>query len=233
MVLAGRRRRLADRAIRRSGWTRRTVTISGARFTDAAAIRAPTGLGGEASGRPCSSSPRGAWRRPSSSCPPSSMRDVTATLPGPGHDRGHGALAHGRVALGDAGWLVDVGGRRARPARAPIASEQLGDGSTGSALPGAWPTSGRVSRSRPVGRSIRFDLEAVRLAGRPDPWPARQQGARPRALDRRRGRVRPRLAGSLAGRLRSLHARPCCHPIRIPEQVHCLAALLGDRERRP
>lgn len=204
----------------------RTVTVTGARFTDEAAIRASTGLVGDV--RP--SLFILATRRMEAHIErlPTVVRaDVTATLP----DRVAISVVERTpmVAwwLGDAGYLVDVEGVVLGPTTS-VAATELGDGSTGSTLPALIDERTGVALV-PGERVDPVDLQAVRLLGAlTPPLVGSRAPALTLSVDDESGYVL-----AWPGRWRAVfghYTRTLLPPDRIPAQVQCLAALLGDRE---
>jgi hypothetical protein len=204
----------------------RTVAISGARFTDTSAILHQTGLEGDA--RPTVFI-LGTRRMESAieQLPMVRRADVTATLPD------HVAISvverTPMVAwwAGDAGYLVDVEGVVLGPTTAVDATE-LGDGSTGSVLPALTDERTGVTLA-PGERVDPVDLEAVRLLGALTPELVHSRApALTLSADDASGYVL-----AWPGHWRAVfghYSRTLLPPDRIPAQVQCLAALLGDRE---
>lgn len=204
----------------------RTVTVTGARFTDESAIRAQTGLVGDV--RP-SVFVLGTRRMESliETLPTVLRADVTATLP----DRVAIAVTE-RVPmvawwLGDDGYLVDVEGVVLGPTTSIDAAE-LGDGSTGSSLPALHDE--RADTTLAAGGSVDpVDLDAVRLLGALTPELVGSRApALTLSLDDDAGFVLawPDHWRAVFGR----YTRTLLPTDRIPAQVQCLTALLADRE---
>jgi hypothetical protein len=202
------------------------VTVTGARFTDAAAIRARTGLGGGA--RPTLFILATRQMESDIEQLPTVVRaDVTATLP----DQVSISVVERTPMVawwtGDQGWLVDVDGVVLGPTSA-IGSEELGDGSTGSALPAIVDDRADVTLT-PGERVDPVDLEAVRLLGAITPALVSSQApALTLSIDDTDGYVL-----AWPGHWRAVfgqYTRTLLPPDRIPAQVQCLSALLGDRE---
>jgi hypothetical protein len=204
----------------------RTVVITGARFTDEAAIRARTGLQGDV--RP--SLFVIATRRMESdleTMPTVIRADVRATLPD------SVAIAVVERApmvawwLGDQGYLVDVEGVVLGPTSA-IGAVELGDGATGSSLPAL--TDDRTDVALAPGQRVDpVDLEAVRLLGAltPDLVGSKAPALR-LSVDDDSGFVLewPEHWRAVFGH----YTRTLLPPDRIPQQVRCLRDLLADRE---
>jgi hypothetical protein len=203
-----------------------SVTVSGARFTDEAAIRARTGLTGDA--RPTLFILGTRRMEVDIARLPTVVRaDVTATLP----DRVSISVVERApmVAwwLGDTGWLVDVEGVVLGPTTT-VTEAELGDGATGSTLPGV--TDDRTGIALVPGERVDpMDLEAVRLLGSLTPELVHSRApALALSIDDEDGFVL-----SWPGRWRAVfghYTRTLLPPERIPAQVQCLAALLEDRE---
>lgn len=206
-----------------------TVTVTGARFTDGSAIRATTGLVGAT--RPSLFILATRQMEADIERLPTVLRaDVTATLP----DRVAIAVVERAPMLAwwlgedrDQGYLVDVEGVVLGPTSS-IPTVELGDGATGSALPGLVDERAGASLI-PGERVDPVDLEAVRLLGALTP---ELVGSRAPALelsvDDESGYVL-----AWPGRWRAVfghYTRTLLPPDRIPAQVQCLAALLADRE---
>jgi hypothetical protein len=204
----------------------RGVTVTGARFTDESAIRARTGLMGDA--RP--SVFVLATRRMESdleAMPTVVRADVTATLP----DRVAISIVERTPMVawlvGDDGFLVDVEGIVLGPTSAIDAAE-LGDGSTGSSLP-ALTDAREGSRLVPGERVDPVDLEAVRLLGAVTPELIGSEApALTLSVDDDSGYVLewPDHWRAVFGH----YTRTLLPPDRIPAQVQCLGELLRERE---
>ncbi len=203
------------------------VTVDGAHFTSEAQVRQLTGLVGDASASVFAL----ATRRMETSIEqlPTVLRaDVRAMLP----DRVEVHVTEPEPIVGwrlpSGVWLVDVEGTALARLDA-AASRALGDGWTGSSLP--LVDDGRVGRTLAVGARLDpMDLAAVRLMGAITPGMI--------------GSAAPGLALevdddagfvlSWPGHWRAVfgHYSPTLLSTeRIPDQVRCLAALLGERER--
>ncbi len=204
----------------------RAVAVSGARFTDEAAIRERTGLLGDV--RP--SLFVIATRRMESDLErlPTVMRaDVTATLP----DQVAISIVERTpmVAwyLGDEGYLVDVEGVVLGPTTA-VSAVELGDGATGSGLPAIIDT--RTETTLVPGERVDpSDLEAVRLLGALTPELLRSEAPALRlSVDDEDGYVLewPEHWRAVFGH----DTRTLLSPDRIPLQVQCLQGLLDDHE---
>jgi hypothetical protein len=204
----------------------RTVTVVGARFTDASRVREVTGLVGDS--RP--SLFVLATRRMEADLErmPTVVRaDVTATLP----DRVAIAIVERTPMVawmvGDRGYLVDVEGVVLGPTSAFAASE-LGDGSTGSSLPAL--SDARAGTALVPGERVDpVDLAAVRLLGAVTPALIESQApALMLSVDDDSGYVL-----EWPGRWRAVfghYTRTLLPPDRIPAQVRCLRELLRERE---
>jgi hypothetical protein len=204
----------------------RTVTVSGARFMDDAQIRRVTGLVGDV--RP--SLFVLATRRMEADLEqmPTVVRaDVTATLP----DRVAISVVERTPMIawltGAGGFLVDVEGVVLGPTSA-VDQVELGDGSTGSSLP-ALVDDRTGTRLVPGERVDAVDLEAVRLLGALTPELIQSRApALTLSVDDDLGYVL-----EWPGRWRAVfghYTRTLLPTDRIPTQVQCLAALLGQRE---
>lgn len=203
-----------------------TVGVTGARFTDESAIRATTGLVGSV--RP--SVFVIATRRMEADLerlPTVERADVTAMLP----DRVAISVVERTPMVawwvGDRGYLVDVEGV-VLGSTDVISDLELGDGSTGSALP-ALADERSGAALVPGARVDPIDLEAVRLLGALTPdLVGSAAPALTLALDDDSGYV---LAWPDHWRAVFGHYTRTLLPTdRIPAQVQCLRALLADRE---
>jgi hypothetical protein len=204
----------------------RSVTVTGARFTDESAIRAATGLVGDV--RP--SLFVLATRRMESDLerlPTVARADVNATLP----DRVSIAVVERTPVLawwlGDAGYLVDADGVVLGPTTV-VSDAELGDGSTGSRLPAL--TDRRTEGMLVAGERVDpVDLETVRLLGALTPeLIASAAPALRLSVDDDAGYVLewPDHWRAVFGH----YTRTLLPPSRIPAQVRCLRELLADRE---
>lgn len=204
----------------------RAVTVTGARFTDVAAIRATTGLVGDV--RP--SLFVVATRRMEADLerlPTVERADVTATLP----DRVAISVVERTPMVawwvGDQGYLVDVEGVVLGSTDA-ISDVELGDGSTGSALPALLDDRAGITLV-PGERVDPIDLEAVRLLGALTPGLVGSAAPALRlSLDDESGFVL-----AWPGHWRAVfgqYTRTLLPPDRIPRQAQCLRELLADRE---
>jgi hypothetical protein len=204
----------------------RTVTLTGARFTDDVEIRRMTGLVGDV--RP--SLFVLATRRMEADLErmPTVVRaDITATLP----DRVTISVVERTPVIawwtGDEGFLVDVEGIVLGPTSA-FDEAELGDGSTGSSLPALLDE--RTDATLVPGEHVdAVDLEAVRLLGALTPELIGSEApALTLSVDDDSGYVL-----EWPGRWRAVfghYTRTLLPPSRIPGQVQCLTELLKARE---
>jgi len=204
----------------------RTVTVTGARFTDETAIRSTTGLVGNV--RP--SVFVIATRRMEADLErlPTVLRAaVPATLP----DTVAVAVVERTPMVawwvGDQGYLVDVEGVVLGTTDS-ISDVELGDGSTGSTLPAIVDEREGVTLV-PGERVDAIDLEAVRLLGALTPELVGSEApALSLTADDSSGFVLawPDHWRAVFGQ----YTRTLLPTDRIPAQVQCLRALLADRE---
>lgn len=204
----------------------REVQVSGARFTDPSEIRRVTGLVGDV--RPSVFVLATRRMEADLELMPTVVRaKVTATLP----DQVAISIVERTPMLawlvGDDGFLVDVEGVVLGPTSA-VPQAELGDGSTGSALP-ALRDERAGTTLVPGLRVDPVDLEAVRLLGAltPELIDSRAPALR-LSIDDDSGYVLewPDHWRAVFGH----YTRTLLPPDRIPAQVRCLRALLGERE---
>ena len=204
----------------------RTVRVSGARFTDAEAIRRMTGLAGDV--RPSLFVLATRRMEADLETMPTVVRaDVTATLPDQVAISVVERTPMVAWLVGEEGYLVDVEGVVLGLTSAVPATE-LGDGSTGSGLP-ALQDDRAGTRLVPGERVDPVDLEAVRLLGAVTPdLIASEAPALTLTVDDQSGYVL-----AWPGRWRAVfghYTRTLLPPDRIPAQMRCLRELLRERE---